>query len=89
MYGIISGALMMVSFVIGIIFMKFWKKSHDRLFLMFGIAFWMMAFERFVLGYLNTTDESHLHIYFIRMIAFAIILIAIVLKNKEGRIKTS
>lgn len=85
MYELISGAIMMACFVTGIFFMKFWKKTHEKLFVMFGVAFWILALERLVLGYIGTHHEHGPMIYLIRLSAFIMILIAIVQKNREGK----
>lgn len=83
MYSILSGALMMACLVAGLFFYKFWKKTQDRLFIMFAFSFWILSLERLVLGYLGNTQEISGMIYLLRFIAFGLILIAIVNKNRE------
>jgi hypothetical protein len=85
MYEIISGALMMACFVVGMFFMKFWRKSHDKLFFMFALAFFTLSIERLVLGYLGTNNEISPKVYFFRMSAFLIILFAIINKNRDSK----
>ena len=87
MYGVISGALMMGCLIPSIFFYKFWKKTHDKLFLMFSAAFAMLAIERLVLGNLGTA-ETHLKVYLIRLFAFLLILVAIIIKNREPHSKS-
>ncbi|HXH29289.1 MAG TPA: DUF5985 family protein [Bacteriovoracaceae bacterium] len=84
-YEIISGALMMACLVAGLFFLDFWKRSHDKLFLMFSFAFFLLAAERLVLGYIGTAYEPSPRIYLIRAGAFVIILIAIINKNRENK----
>ena len=84
MYELISGALMMACIVTGLFFWKFWKKSKDRLFFMFSAAFFLLALERLVLGYLGAENEPSPAIYLIRLVAFVLILIAIINKNRES-----
>ncbi len=84
MYPLLSGAIMMACFVSGIFFFKFWKKTRDRLFVMFACAFWILSLERLVLGYIGTHHEMGTTIYLIRLTAFVLILIAIVQKNRES-----
>ncbi len=76
---------MMACLVVGLFFIKFWKRSRDRLFLMFGVSFFLLSLERLVLGYLGVQNEPSPAIYLIRLSAFAIILVAIINKNREGR----
>lgn len=83
MYELLSGALMLSCFVASLFFYKFWKKTHDKLFIMFSAAFAMLSFERFVLGYLGTR-EVFTSVYLIRLCAFILILMAIIHKNRES-----
>lgn len=83
MYEIISGALMMACLVAAVFFFRFWKKSSDRLFLIFSFAFGLLAVERLVLGYVGVKNEPQPAIYFIRLSAFILILIAIIDKNRS------
>lgn len=85
MYALMSGALMMACLTAGIFFFKFWRKTKEKLFKMFAFSFWMLALERFVLGYLGTKNEPRPEIYVIRLIAFLIILVAIISKNREAK----
>lgn len=83
MYELLSGAIMMACFSAGIFFFKFWRKTHDKLFMLFGAAFFILSFERMLLGYLGNQLEPSPKIYLIRLSAFIVILIAIYMKNKE------
>lgn len=82
-YEVISGALMVCCFVAGLFFLKFWKKTHDRLFMLFSLSFFLLSFERLLLGYLGATNEPMPMVYLIRLIAFLLIIFAIINKNKE------
>lgn len=83
-YEIISGALMMACFVTGLFFIRFWLKTYDRLFLIFSFSFFILSLERLVLGYLGTRSEPRPEIYYIRLAAFVMILIAIIDKNRKS-----
>ena len=79
----LSGATMMANLVIGIFFLKFWRKTHDRFFLIFACAFWILAMERIVLlRWGGTVEEQETWVYFIRLAAFLIIIGGIVDKNR-------
>jgi hypothetical protein len=39
----LSGCAMLGAWVAGVYFFRFWQKSQDRLFLMFGISFLLKA----------------------------------------------
>lgn len=83
MYEVISGALMMACLVTGIFFIRFWLKTYDRLFLIFSISFFLLALERLVLGYTGSNSEPMPQVYYIRLSAFVLILVAIIDKNRS------
>ena len=82
-YEVISGALMMACLVTGLFFIRFWKKTYDRLFLIFSFGFFLLAVERLVLGYLGNRSEPTPEVYYIRLAAFLMILIGIIDKNRS------
>ena len=84
-----NGMLMMAFCVAGVIFFRYWRASHDRLFLMFSISFWIMAVNRLLLDYFTPPgtppNEHRTILYVIRLMAFLLILIAIIDKNRKTR----
>jgi hypothetical protein len=82
MYQFLSGAIMFGSFVVAVFFARSWKRSGDRFFLMFAIAFALMGIERLLLGALNLPEEPTPRIYLIRFAAFLLIVAAIIDKNR-------
>ena len=61
----------------------FWRASGDRLFAMFAWAFWLLAASWTLLGMTNPTDETRPYIYAVRLVAFLLIIAAIVEKNRR------
>lgn len=84
LYEVYSGALMICCLVAGLFFLKFYKKTSDKLFQLFSIAFFLLSFERLVLGYLGSRNEPSPLVYLIRLSAFLIIIYAIVDKNRSS-----
>lgn len=84
MYEVFSGALMICCLVAGIFFLKFWRKTNDKLFMLFSFSFFLLSFERLVLGYLGSRNEPSPLIYLIRLAAFILIIYAIVDKNRSS-----
>lgn len=78
----IFGAITMACWVAGLFFLRFWRKTGDRLFLIFAMAFWMLAAERIILVLINQEDEVRTFVYVIRLFAFVLILWAIFDKNR-------
>lgn len=79
----ISGAITMGYLVAGIFFLRFWRDTRDRLFAMFGAAFFLLALQRFGLVLTLDVSERAPLWYFVRLLAFVIIIIAIVDKNRK------
>ena len=79
-----DGAVAMGCAVAGLYFLKFWIKTHDRLFALFGVAFWILALNRVALSALSHGSDAHIVCYIIRLVAFLIILFAIVDKNRAS-----
>lgn len=76
-----SGAVVMGFALAGLFFLKFWSKTHDELFLSFTLAFWLLGLCQALLEFSNVPTEERSGFYLIRLLAFAIILIAIWRKN--------
>jgi len=62
-------------------FLRFWRKSHDRLFLAFGAAFVLFALNQFLSAALIIVSEPTSLIYALRVLGFVLIIGAIVDKN--------
>lgn len=81
----ISGTIMMGYIVAGLFFLRFWRESHDRLFAMFAVAFWVLAVNRLGFAFISESNEARTLFYLVRLLAFIIILVAILDKNRTGR----
>ena len=83
MISFLSGSLFALDFVIGLFFLKFWAASRDRLFAMFAAAFWILGIQRLLLTLTRTIFEDQAIFYTLRLLAFVIIIVAIVDKNRR------
>ena len=83
MIGLLSGTLLALYFVAGLFFLKFWATSRDRLFAMFAAAFWILALQRLILTVTRAIVEDQAIFYTLRLLAFVIIIVAIVDKNRR------
>jgi hypothetical protein len=68
----------------GVFFLRFWRRTADRLFLAFALAFWMLGLNWLLLAIVEK-DEVRTALYVIRLLAFVLILVAILQKNRGGR----
>ncbi|MHB8914348.1 MAG: DUF5985 family protein [Thiobacillus sp.] len=82
---ILAGAIIMASLTIALFFLRFWKSTHDRFFLFFSISFALEALNRLLIQLTIQQDEQQPLIYLIRLVAYSLILVAILQKNKRHR----
>lgn len=82
----IGGATGMGCAVAGLIFLRYWRRTSDRLFAYFAVAFWMMAINRITLAMLGDGHEASAYVYLVRFLAFLLILIGIIEKNARRRV---
>jgi hypothetical protein len=80
---LLIGAIAALSFVIGSFFMRFWRVTRDRFFLLFGLSFWIEAANRVLLSMLPAWREDMPAYYLLRLLAYALILYAIIDKNRR------
>ena len=78
---IIMGAVAMGFAVAGTFFLRFWRVTGDRLFGFFALAFFVLSVNRVGFALVGDRDGRGDYLYWIRLIAFLIILGAIADKN--------
>ena len=83
------GAIAMATLTIGLFFLRFWKKTRDRFFLFFAVAFGLEGFNRILLGLNYNSNENDPIYYIVRLLSFILILIAIVDKNRSNKSQNS
>ncbi len=81
----LSGAVMMASVVIGLFFFRFWRRTGDRLLGVFAVAFWLLALERWIMALVEIEREGRHLVYLVRLVAFALILLGVIDKNRARR----
>lgn len=65
----------------GLFFLRFWRRSHDFLFLAFAAAFWLLALNSALVMLVPESEEDRVWFYLLRILAFLLIGLAIVRKN--------
>ncbi|MEO6388199.1 MAG: DUF5985 family protein [Croceibacterium sp.] len=81
----LSGGITMGFVVCGLFFFRFWTRTHDQLFLSFGIAFWLLAVGQALLSLNGIPVEERSWLFVVRLAAFALIIYSILRKNLGGR----
>lgn len=79
--GLVAGALAAGFLVLAAFFLRFWRRTRDRLFLAFSAAFALMAVNQALPVVLHIAQEDRGGIYMIRLAAFLLIIVAVVGKN--------
>lgn len=80
---VLSGASAAVCLFIGIFFLRFWRTSRDRLFLIFAAAFAVLSLHWAALGLAEIPNESRHYYYLLRLLAFALIIGGVIDKNRS------
>jgi uncharacterized membrane protein HdeD (DUF308 family) len=75
------GVIAASSITAAVFFLKFWKRTHDSLFLAFGVAFLIEGVNRIAVLGVERPNEGSPWTYVVRLIAFLIILAGILHKN--------
>jgi hypothetical protein len=79
----LDGAATISQLVIALFFIRFWKRTRDRLFLFFAGAFVFLMIERIMRAVMAAQTEWAPYIYTMRLAAFILIIVAVVDKNRR------
>jgi hypothetical protein len=79
-----AGCLTLGFVVAAVFFLRFWRKTAERLFLAFAIAFFLLALNQLLAGWLGAADERVGYTYLLRVLGFVLILGAIIDKNTRS-----
>ena len=82
---LLAGGIATASLIAGLFFLRFWRQTHDRFFLFFALSFLIEGLNRFALYALAGLDDQHPIYYVIRLVAYGLIVWAIVDKNLKSR----
>jgi uncharacterized protein DUF5985 len=80
----IAGMLTAGYLAAALFFLKFWRRTRDRLFAAFAAAFGLMAVNQAVPVLFGIQDEALGGVYLLRLAAFLLIIWAILRKNMAG-----
>ena len=81
----LAGAAAFGFLVCGLLFLRFWRRTEDPLFLAFALAFALLGAGQAIQALANIPTEERGAIYLIRLTAFLLILFAIFRKNRKAR----
>ena len=82
--GFLIGVIATASLASGVFFLKFWRDTHDSLFLAFALAFILEGLNRIAFLGLPRPNEGAPAIYLVRCFAFLLIIAGIINKNRQA-----
>ena len=83
-YAFFSGVVAAGFLFSGLFFLRFWRRTHDGLFISFALAFWLLGLGQALVALTDIPVEERSWIYLIRLAAFLLILLAIFRKNRAS-----
>ena len=81
----LMGGIAVASFVAGLFFFRFWRHTRDRFFVFFALSFWIEAANRVAMIVHLEPNEGEPGYYVVRLVAYGLIIAAIVDKNRAPR----
>ena len=81
----LAGAIVMGFAVAAVMFLKFWKRTREGLFLAFSGSFLLLGVTQALLSLGDFQDEERSWLYLLRLAAFLLILFAMWWQNRRGR----
>ncbi|MDB5750703.1 MAG: putative rane protein [Ramlibacter sp.] len=82
MAAMLTGAIALGWLAAGLFFFRFWRHTRDKFFLYFALSFWLECGNRVALGLMANANEGHPGFYLVRLVSYALILLAIWQKNR-------
>lgn len=70
--------------IVAVFFFRFFRDTKDRFFVIFGAAFLTFALHYACLVAWAVPDEARHWLYLVRLLGFALIVVAIIDKNRKG-----
>jgi hypothetical protein len=82
MVEMLAGALVLAYLIAGVHFFQFWRRTGDRLFIHFAVAFWLFVLNQLVTSTPHLSNEAGGYEYLLRVLGFIVIIAGIVDKNR-------
>jgi hypothetical protein len=66
-------------------FLRFWIDTRDRFFALFAAAFFILSINWLLVAVLHPSSETRPFFYLLRLVAFGLIIVAVIDKNRPGK----
>ena len=84
MASVLAGMITMGFLLAALFFFRFWRRTRDLLFATFGTAFLLLALNQAVVALALLPREEQPYAYLLRLVAFGLLIVAIIRKNVRG-----
>jgi uncharacterized membrane protein HdeD (DUF308 family) len=84
MMAFFHGMVTMGFIVAGLFFLRFWRRTRDGLFIVFALAFGLLALNQVFLGFAAGTNPDPSWEFLPALGAFGLLILAILIKNLGG-----
>ena len=81
----LAGTIVMGFAIAALMFLKFWRRTREGLFLAFSGSFLLLGVTQALLTLGDFQDEERSWLYLLRLAAFLLILFAMWWQNRRGR----
>jgi hypothetical protein len=78
----LGGAVTAGFAIAGLFFLRFWRRTHDGLFLSFSIAFALLGIAQAMVSLSDMPVEERSPLFLLRLVAFGLIIFSILWKNR-------
>ena len=78
----LSGAVVMGFAVAGLLFLSYWRRTRQGLFLTFSASFFLLAINYTWLAVTQIPVEERSPLFLVRLLAFGMIIVAIIQSNR-------
>jgi hypothetical protein len=85
LYDFLGGAISMGFAVAALLFLRFWRRTHELLFLAFSASFLLLGATQALLILTDVPLEERSRLYLLRLVAFLLILGALWWQNRRGK----
>lgn len=83
-YDHVSGMIAAGYIVVGLFFLRFWRRTRDGLFLAFAFAFALLAVNQVVAALVDLGRDERGWVWLLRLAAFVLIIVAVARKNMSA-----
>ncbi len=84
LYDFLGGAISMGFAVAALLFLRFWRRTRELLFLAFAASFLLLGITQALLTLAEVPLEERSWLYLLRLVAFLLILGALWWQNRRG-----